>query len=197
MNRKQHASTLQPIPLTPTKNNAGFTLLEVMIAIAILVVALGSIIAIQGSSINATMRARTMNTVAMLAKSQMVETEFKIQGKAFEEVRKEEQGQFPAPHQDYRWITTVKEIKFPQIRLPGAGNGAGGGSDGAASGGAPGFSGGQGNMEEMVAKLTTNFLSKAIREVTVEVLWRQGKTEQSFSLTTYWVDLNYEFSLTE
>lgn len=163
-------------------NSGGFTLLEVLIAIMIMAIALGSIIAIEGGSIVATTRAKTMNIVAMLAKNQMIETEFKFRGKTFEEFKKEDGGTFEAPYQDYKWKMTVKEMKFPQLanmKPPGSG---GGGST---------------EIQEMVTKLTTNFLSKALREVTVSVLWKQSNKEQSFSLTTYWVNLNHEFSLTE
>ena len=162
--------------------NRGFTLLEVIIAMAIMVLAFASILAVEQGSINASARAKQMNVVGMLAKNQMVETEFKIEGKTFDEVRKEEAGTFPEPYSDYRWTTVVKELKFPKI---GTGGGAGGKAEQ------------EGQMTDMLTKLLTNFLSKAIREVTVTVFWKRGKGEQNFALSTYWVDLNYEFKITE
>lgn len=169
------------------KKEAGFTLLEVLIAMAILVVSLASILAVEGGSIEATIKAKRMNVVAMLAKNQMVESEFKIQGKKFDEVRKEETGTFEPPYQDYSWKMTVKELKFPQI------------SDLMKNEDANNSNQEQGAnpQTELIGRVVTNYLSKAIREVTVTIIWKQSGKEQDFALATYWVDLNHEFSITE
>lgn len=163
---------------------SGFTLLEVVIAMAIMALAFGAILAVEGSSINASARAKQMNIVAMLAKNQMIETEYKIEGKTFDEVKKEDQGTFEEPYQDFKWKTVVKELKFPNIGSGGAGKGA-----------ASSAAGGSDQTAELVTKLMTNFLTKSIREVTVTILWKRGSGEQTFSLATYWVDLNHAFEL--
>ena len=163
--------------------NSGFTLLEVLIALAIMTVMLTSIFLIQQSSIEATIRAQQMNTVAMLAKNLMIDTELAFQEKAFADLKEEEKGQFPAPHQDYTWERKIKEIEFPNL-----GMGAGGGEDGAE---------GANPQSEMLSKLVSNFLSKSIREISVTISWRKGSGTQNYAVATYWVDLNHEFSLTE
>jgi general secretion pathway protein I len=165
--------------------NAGFTLLEVVIAMAIMTIAFSSILAVEGGSIRASVRAKRMNIVSMLIKNQMVDAEYKIEGKTFDEVPKEESGTFPDPFQDFRWKRTIKELKFPNIAAGiGAQPGQGGG-------------GGESQMGETISRLMTNFLSKAIRELTVTITWKQGTTDQSYSISTYWVNLNNEFKLTE
>jgi type II secretion system protein I len=164
------------------KRPAGFTLLEVVIAMAIMLVTFTSILAVEGDSIRASDKAKQMNIVSMLAKNQMVETEFKIRKKPFEEVKKEESGTFKSPYEDYKWKTEIKETKlFSDIGKLIAGN-----KEGAVDA----------NLS-MVTQLLTNYLSKAIREVTVTVSWQRGSKEQSYSLTTLWVDLNHEFSLSQ
>ena len=162
----------------------GFTLLEVIIAIAIMVLAFTSILTVESSSINASMLTRQLNTVAMLAKGKMVDTEYLIEGKTFDEMKKEDGSAFEAPFQDYRWATKIKEIEFPQLAT---GKKSGGGDS----------SGGGNELADMLTRLLTKFLSKAIREVTVTVFWKKGATEQSYSVSTYWVDLNHEFALSE
>lgn len=162
------------------RSSSGFTLLEVIIAMAIMVVSFAAILAVQGGSMAATTRAKQMNIVGMLARNQMVETEFKIQGKKLDEARKEESGTFPPPYDEYAWKTEIKELKFP--RLP-FGNGDSN-SQGA-------------EAAEMLTKLVTNYLSKSLREVTVTVMWKKGGHPQTFSLSTFWVDLNHDFSLSE
>ncbi|MGK5090222.1 hypothetical protein WDW86_21955, partial [Bdellovibrionota bacterium FG-2] len=54
-----------------------------------------------------------------------------------------------------------------------------------------------GGMAEMVTKLLTKYLSKSLREVALTVFWKRGTGEQSFTVSTYWVDLTHEFELTE
>lgn len=176
-----------------TTGTEGFTLLEVIIAMAIMAVAFSAILAVEGGAINASARAKQLNVVAMLAKNQMIDTEYVIEGKKFEEVEKEKSGTFDAPYQEYRWKRTIKEMKFPNLaggkgKKPDQGN---------AGSSATGGNNRQTELGDMVGKLITNFFSKAMREVTITVTWTRGKGEQSYSVSTYWVDLNHEFKITE
>ena len=171
-------------------NRSGFTLLEVVIAMAIMAICFGSILAVEGGAINASTRAKQMSTVATLARNQMIETEYKIEGKKFEEVKKEDQGTFKEPYQDYSWKRVIKEITLPNLTslLSGGGSTA---KDSSSS------KSGANQNAEMLGKLLTKFLSKALREVTVTILWTKGGNQLNYSVSTYWVDLNYEFSTTE
>lgn len=162
---------------------AGFTLLETMIAMAIMVIAFTAILMAESSSLNSSMKAKQMNTVSMLAKNIMVESEYKIEGKKFAEISKEESGKFPDPYQDYSWRRTIKEIKFPTISFAQQGSENGDTKDNSAS--------------ERLSRLFSKFLSKSLREMTVTVSWKKGEGEQSFSTSTYWVDLNNAFDLQE
>lgn len=166
--------------LTDLRSQGGFTLLEVMIAMTILMMTLASILGVESSAINASARAREYNTIAMLARYQLVETEFHIEGKSFKDVNEEDSGTFAAPFEEYGWRRKVKELKFPNL----------------------GFSGGDakesgGDAVEMLTKLFAKFLSDAIREVTVTIVWKNGSTEKTFAVSTYWVNLEQEFSLSE
>jgi prepilin-type N-terminal cleavage/methylation domain-containing protein len=170
----------------------GFTLLEVMIAMAIMMVAFASILMVQSSSIEASIKAKRMNVVGMLAKSLMIDTELMFQGKPFAELKKEEAGQFKEPYQDYAWKRTVKEVKFPNLDFSSAAGGAAG--DKAADNTQQE---GDDRSTEIMTRLITKFLSNAVREVTVTVSWKKGTGSQSFAVSTYWVDLNSEFAISE
>lgn len=170
--------------LTKTRNIEGFTLLEVVIAMAIMTITFAAILAVEQGSINASARAKQMNIVGMLARNQMIETEYKIEGKLFDEVKKEESGTFPAPYEDYKWKTTIKELKFPSLASVFKGGSGSGGE-------------GQSQGTDMVVRLMTNFLSKALRQVDVTISWKTAGKDQKYSLFTYWVDLNYAFSISE
>jgi general secretion pathway protein I len=173
-------------------NQSGFTLLEVIIALSIMVLALASILMVESNSLSATTRARQMNVVTMLARNTMTELEYKVEGKTFDEARKEESGTFPAPHQDYRWKTEIKEIKFPTLSM-GGGGGAGGGSGGSSGSSSDPNEAGTSQIADMISKAVSNHFSKATREMTVTIYWKRGTTEVNYSVSTYWVDLNHEF----
>src|SRR3954469_25884363 len=82
----------------------GFTLLETLIAIAIMLVAFSAILMVESGSLRTTERAREINTVSMLAKNAMIDAELAFEGKTFDEVKKEEKGTFPEPFASYSWI---------------------------------------------------------------------------------------------
>ncbi len=164
-------------------SRSGFTLLEVLIAMFIMVIAFGSIFSIQSSAIQVTNRAKQTNTVAMLLKNAMVKAELEVEGKSFEEIKKEDSGTFEAPFQDYGWTRTIKELEFPNL-VP---NSSGGENNG----------GGEDQSSDMIGKLVTKFLSKAVRQVEVTVKWQKSGKEQSVSTSTFWVDLNHEMALSE
>jgi general secretion pathway protein I len=169
---------------------SGFTLLETMIAMAIMMVAFASILMVQSSSINTVDKARQNTTVAMLARSKMIETESEIEGKKFSEIKEEETGTFKEPFQDYSWKREVKEIKFPNLNFKSpstSGDGNSGGSADADSG--------TDQVAELMAKLVSQYLSKALREVRLTILWKRGSGTQNFTVAMYWVDLDTQFEL--
>ena len=172
--------------ITSLQSRSGFTLLEVMIAIGILAIGIGAILVAENNSLDVTIRAKRMNTVATLARNVMVEAEREIQGKPFLEVRTESFGKFDAPFTEYSWERKIKEITFPKIMSQNQGGAEGKSGETAAD---P-------NVERVV-KIATNYLSKASREVTVTILWKDKGEEQKFSVSQYWVDLNHEFKMAE
>jgi general secretion pathway protein I len=172
--------------------NAGFTLLETMIAMAIMAVAFASILMVEDGSKQTTMRAREMNIVSMLAKNTMIETEGLMEGHAFDDMKKEETGDFKAPFEIYKWKREVKEIEFPSFNMAAT---AGGDSKGGSSSSSQ-DEGTDSNTDQMT-KLITQYLSKAVREVVVTISWKKGEGEQHYSVATYWVDLNHEFQVSQ
>jgi general secretion pathway protein I len=184
-------------------NRRGFTLLETIIALAIMTMAFAAILTTISNSVNASARTHEMTVIQMLAKQELIETEYKFEGKTFDEYKKEDSGTFPAPYESYRWTSVVKEIEFPNIGGMSSGGGAAQGGDSqssSSSGGGAGAANSDANNSEiadMMQKLVTQFLSKAVREVTVTILWKKGSKEQNFAVTTYWVDLNHEFQLSQ
>jgi hypothetical protein len=151
-----------------------------------MVLAFASIFAVESNSINATIRGKEMNIVSMLARNQMVDLEYKVEGKTFDEVKKDDGGQFPAPYEAYRWTSKIKEIKFPNLAPGGPGGDKKGGEEG-----------GQNEIADMIMKRVTKYFTEAVREMTVTIFWKRGANEVSYSVSTYWVDLNHEFPTSE
>jgi general secretion pathway protein I len=179
--------------------SAGFTLLEVMIAIGILAIGIGAILVAENNSLDVTLRAKRMNTVAMLAKNALIEAERLTEGKTFTEVNDDQSGKFDAPYTEYSWERKIKEITFPNLMDPSQANGGNaGGEAGAASAAAtPEGSGAIDQNVEKVVKLATNYLSKSTREITVTIKWKDKGEDQKFSVSQYWVDLNHEFNMND
>jgi len=173
-------------------NQSGFTLLETLIAMAIMLVAFASILIVESGSLDASSRARNMNIVAMLARNALIDSELLLEGKEFTAAKTEESGNFPDPYSEYQWKREIKEIKFPTLNM-GTGN-----EEEESNQNSPNRNPDpNANMMSMLGKLIAKHLSKSIREVIVSVTWQKGGKPQTYSITWYWVNLNNDFALSE
>lgn len=89
----------------------GFTLLEVMIAMAILAIALVAVFQSQSQSISMAGNARFLTTASLLAQSKMAETETIAMRNI-----KSEAGDFGRDFPDYAWRITVKGTDIGSIK---------------------------------------------------------------------------------
>lgn len=154
----------------------GFSLLEILVATAILAISLISVMTIQGNSLVVNRRAELLTVATMLAQQKMTEIELELQkglrtGEFPDE--KEEEAQFEAPHDDYRWKYAIKRVELPTP--PGAEK----------KEGKPG----SGGLQELIAKQLTEELSKAVRELKLTVTWKEGEGEESVEVVTHVVKL--------
>ncbi len=89
----------------------GFTLLEVMIALAILAITLVAVFQSQSQSISMAGNARFLTTASLLAQSKMAEMEA-IGMKNI----KSENGDFGRDFPDYEWRMTVKDMDIEPVK---------------------------------------------------------------------------------
>ena len=90
----------------------GFTLLEVMIAVAILALVLVSLLGLKNRSMQDVMKAERITTATLLAKRLMNEALIKQPLS-----NAEDEGVFPEDRfQDYRWKKAVSDTPIPKIK---------------------------------------------------------------------------------
>jgi len=89
----------------------GFTLMEVMIAMAILAIALVAIFQLQSQSISMSTDSRFMTTAALLAQSKMVEVEA-----VSTLTNHKEDGDFGPDYPQYTWRLEVGDTQLQQFK---------------------------------------------------------------------------------
>jgi len=171
----------------------GFTLVEIMIALAILSITLVAVYMAQGDSLRASGRAEDIRTASLLARQKMTEKMIDLQkdidkGK-FPDDQVNDQGAFDAPFDKYRWEFAVRKVEIPLAGSPpDQGNGApppGGGpttstgKEAGAANQAPASA--QANLAQMVQKK----ISESVREISTKVIWEELGEEQSLVVTTH------------
>ncbi|MCC7541366.1 MAG: prepilin-type N-terminal cleavage/methylation domain-containing protein [Deltaproteobacteria bacterium] len=195
--------------VSPAKrdSNAGYTLLEVMVAIAILALALTAIFSSEAGAIRAGTRARKQTTGVLLARCKMNEIEAHLEQDGFPAV--EETGSDgcceDAETAGYTCDWKVERVELPEpAELTEEGEGE---AAGAAAGGEPPAEtpdvnallsgdpsaaeaalGGGGICEmgfQMAYPVLRPVLVEVVRRVSVTVRWREGSRERSFDVVQY------------
>ncbi|MFO7568451.1 MAG: type II secretion system minor pseudopilin GspI [Smithellaceae bacterium] len=89
----------------------GFTLIEVMIAVAVLAIGLVAVFQMQSQSISMASEARFRTTAALLAQSKMADVEA-----ARSLHNRSESGDFAPDHAEYGWRLNVTDTKIPGFK---------------------------------------------------------------------------------
>ncbi|GEM_PF-1508237 len=172
----------------------GFTLLEIMIAMAILSISLLALYTSMGNSLRISGSAEDTDQATQLARKKMTEIlmslDEDIARGAFPE-EKEENGTFDKPFEKYKWSYAIKKVQIPVLQPPSnqaAGSVGEGSSKGATPSGAtpgqttPGLENAAANMAQMVTKK----ISESIRELKLTVSWGENPDdEEKVVLTTH------------
>jgi general secretion pathway protein I len=100
--------TFIPYPALRTSNLKGFTLLEVMVAVAILGMVLVTLLGVKNRSMQDVVLADRITTATLLAKSKMIETlATTVTNTVFED-----EGEFPEEEfKDYTWKQSISKIE--------------------------------------------------------------------------------------
>jgi prepilin-type N-terminal cleavage/methylation domain-containing protein len=169
--------------------SAGFTLVEIMISIAILSISLVSIYVAQGNSLRASGSAEKIQIASLLAQQKMNEKILEI-NKDMEkgllpEDKAIESGNFEAPFEAYRWEYSVRSVTLP---LAGGGGGAEAGTGGAGEGENTQGTGAQmapESAQRSIAQIVTKKIQEAVREINVRIVWEELGEEQDIKVSTH------------
>lgn len=99
-----------------TGSRAGFTLIEVMVALAVVAIALVALLGLQHQTLQSVVRANEMTTAALLAQELMTQAELEV----FPPLGKTQgnfQDDYPGRYRNFRWKREVESSAiFPDVR---------------------------------------------------------------------------------
>ncbi len=178
-------------PTYGSHRDRGLTLLEVMVAMAILALSMTSLMASQMASIRATRYAQHVTSIAFLAEFQLIEVEYVMRkegGWVLED--KIYEGTFAAQGWgDIRYKCIVDFLEIPDYSKLRA---AKDDSDRAAQGESSVYYKSAGDKAfgalAMVWPMIKQAIERSIRKVKCTVFWKDGNLQNEYTIYTFWAD---------
>jgi general secretion pathway protein I len=182
------------------RRTAGFTLVEVMFALAILAGAL--ILLLQGAAANvaSTQRSQMLSAATELARGKMYDIEEKLLEEGFQNLDQTEEGDFD----DEGWEQITWEAEITKIKLPNLGamkslgaegeegaegEDSGGGMLGGMLGGFGGDDGGAGaGLIGSQFELFRSILEESIRKVHLTIRYKVAGSKEEFTVDCYFTE---------
>ena len=175
----------------PRSKPAGFTLIEVMVAIGVLAICFTAIFNVQASSIQAASRTKYITAATLLAHSKMVDIEQQLTVEGFSEFAEDMDGNFEEEGwPEFRW-----RAKILKVRIPIPGNMPGSSTDDSSSGSSSSDKSNSNNnvyasMVSGYSSMISDIISGALREVNLVVEWEEGSEHRELALSTHFADLS-------
>jgi prepilin-type N-terminal cleavage/methylation domain-containing protein len=179
---------------SPTRRASGFTLLEVMVAVAILAISMGVLLQIVTSNVRATNHAKRTTAATFLARGKMIDVEDYVLDKGFTDDNEDDHGTFKEQgYPEMRWEWIIERVELPSDLARKSQDKAQDQVQSAQStpGGDPmsmmtGFLGGM--MSSFIEPVRIG-LQESVRRVTVRVLWEEtARPTQSIEVVQYLTD---------
>ena len=169
---------------------AGFTLLEVMIAVAILSITLVTLLSIVTNNIRATHHAKLTTTATFLARAKMVELEDQVLENGFSTDDESADGNFKEQNlPEFRWDSIIERVELPAdaaLKQRDDAQDKMKDSTGDPMSMISGFLGGM--MSSFIEPIRLG-LQESVRRVTVHVTWDEwGRPMQTLEVVQYLAD---------
>jgi general secretion pathway protein I len=196
------------------RRSRGFTLLETVIALAILALALMAIFDLNSGAVANHVYTKHLTVASLLARSKMTDLEQKLYDDGFSNDDDEESGDFSEEGwPNFKWRAKIIAPKTDGVSpeqligaifnlpigeggdlagLAGMFGGGAGGKEGQSGGPVPAGGGLGGMAAGMMQPMFTQMvdqLTKSVREVHLTVTWKQGKVVESMDVVTHVVSL--------
>jgi len=167
---------------------AGFTLLEVMAAVAILALTLVVLLSVITNNMRATAHARMLTTATFLARGKIVSLEDTLIEKGFQDLDETDEGNFADDgFRDISWTTAIEKIQLPTDMAQTAQQAAGDKSQNKDP--MQALTGMVGGLMGMFVEPVRIGLQESVRRITVRVFWNERRRpEQSIDVVTYVTD---------
>lgn len=171
------------------RSEAGFTLLEIMVAIAVLSMSLVVLLSIITNNIRATNHAKMTTAATLLARSKMIDIEDQILDNGFSDSTETAAGTFKElGYPQFGWETTIERIELPADMGQRAKDQSAQDSMDAKDPMSM-LTGFMGSMMSSFIEPVRIGLQESIRKVTVKVFWDEhGRRNQSFEVVQYLTD---------
>lgn len=157
------------------ENNRGFSLIEIVIALAILAFSVTALVSFHARGYVNDGKARRLSNAVLLARVKMAELKLNVEKEvakgSFPE-ESSENGEFDKPFEDYKWSSEVRRVELP---MPPAQEG----EEGSAQAGI---------MAQMMQGVIKQ-ISEAVRELKLTIKWEEMGREREFSVVTHIVKL--------
>jgi prepilin-type N-terminal cleavage/methylation domain-containing protein len=172
-----------------SRRASGFTLLEVMVAVAILAVTLGLLLQIVTNNVRATNHAKLVTAATFLARGKMVDVEDRVLDNGFSNSDESESGTFKDQgYPEFRWDSAIERVELPTDLARKSQDQA---HDQSQSAKDPmsmmsGFLGGM--MSSFIEPVRIG-LEESVRRVTVRVSWDEtARPNQTIEVVQYLTD---------
>ncbi len=167
---------------------AGFSLLEVMVSLAILSVGLVTLTRTVTGNVRASQHARMVTAATFLARTKISSLEQTIMELGFSEVEGEDEGDFSEEgFPRYKWYAAVERVKLPPSATQQVEQAAS--KKITSTNPMEILSGFMGNYMSMLMEPIRVALEESVRRVTVKITWSEpGRPEQSFELVNFLTD---------
>ena len=177
------------------RHERAFTLLEVMVAMAILAASLAALLQSQTQSVQNSNRSRMTTTATLLARARMGELEHELYEDGFSDIGAESSGDFSDEgFPNFRWEWKVETVELPTVSEAQEAASGGGEATGELPA-APGAAALAGSGSEaldpasaMMFELIRGVIEASVRRGTFTIFWKERATEQSFVVQAYFTD---------